>query len=573
MQPTQGSGLHSGDVTQTHGHRRLHLLEAERVTSHGTGAQLEIQLGHICNNRCVFCVSGQLTEQRLARVIDPTPVFDALDTARARGAEKVTFLGGEPTLQKSFLPALQRAVDLGYREIVIFTNGVKTQRRSYVEQIVDMGRFTWRFSIQGGNEAAHDDVTKKPGSFARILAGMVHLQDLGQDITANACINELSYRSLPDFPALVQQHGIRQLHIDMIRPSDAGVRTDDYLQSIMPRYAEMAPYFAKMLTGFEAIDPDFDVNIGNFPYCLLPEWAHKIHHDGETTMTVAADGGSFLSKPWNKYEQKRADKQHPAPCEACVFRSQCNGIFNKYAQFYGYDEFQPVSLPTLASVDPRRHAFVLLVEPDLQPVFESSPPAPWVAAEVHRNTRDRFLELRYAHPSLATALAIVVSPANDEGKPVDGGHVFATTPQFRLGLRGLSDQLPANDLLELIAWVRDLLAPSLEWSPEPLAAVVATTLAPQRLHQARTLIGRVLKQVKGRSLARFRVVAATALRDWPGTELKLQGPGKHSFRVRLTVQPDLQKPALAVAVGDTGATPPADIKLCMHQFKALLARA
>ncbi len=557
-------------MSQTHGHRKLHILEAQQVTSHGSGAQLEIQLGHICNNRCVFCVSGQLTEQRLARTIDTAPVFSALETARARGAQKVTFLGGEPTLQKSFLPALRHAVDLGYQEIVIFTNGVKTQRRSYVEQIVDLGRFVWRFSIQGGNEQAHDTVTKKPGSFARIIAGMVHLQELGQDITANACINELSYRSLPDFPALVQRHGIRQLHIDMIRPSDAGVRTDEYLQSIMPRYAEMAPYFARMLEGFDAIDPNFDVNIGNYPYCLLPQWAHKIHHDGEKTMTVAADGGNFLSKPWNKYEQKRSDKQHPKQCNACVFRSQCNGIFNKYAQFYGYDEFAPVSAHKLRDVDPSRHAFVLLVEEHLSPLFDRTPPAGWDVLEVHRNTRDRFLQFRYRHQSSNAVVTLVVSPPAGLGEPVDGGQVFATTDQFRLGLRPLPAQLPATAARTLLEWCTDGFAGEQTLQQQPTAQLYAGLIPGPRLQAARSLLRRVVTQVKTRPLGAFRAISAEPLQTWPGTAIALKNPAGDQLVIELTVQPEAGKPVIGIAVRHQNLAPE-QVRVCMQAFRQLLS--
>ncbi len=35
--------------------------------------RFEIQLSHVCNNRCVFCVSGQMTELRMAK---PTPLPD-----------------------------------------------------------------------------------------------------------------------------------------------------------------------------------------------------------------------------------------------------------------------------------------------------------------------------------------------------------------------------------------------------------------------------------------------------------------------------------------------------------------
>ena len=44
----------------------VHISEEDRraaavVTTSGSGHRFEIQLGHLCNNRCVFCSSGQLT--------------------------------------------------------------------------------------------------------------------------------------------------------------------------------------------------------------------------------------------------------------------------------------------------------------------------------------------------------------------------------------------------------------------------------------------------------------------------------------------------------------------------------
>ncbi len=321
-------------------------------------AQVEIQLGHVCNNRCVFCVSGQLTAQGRAHPLPTAPALAALDEARARGARTVTFLGGEPTLQASFLPALTHAIELGFHEIILFTNGVKTARASYIDEILALGaarlfnNFVWRFSIQGGDEAAHDHVTQKPGSFRRLVEGMAHLQARKQTITANACINEHSYRSLPAYPGLARQYGIRQLHLDQVRPRDAGERSDAELRAIMPPYTAMVPYYRAMLDRFDReLGPDYDINVGNLPYCLMPERAAKIHHDGEATLTVAADGDA-LSRPWDKYADKRRDKFHPPGCASCRFRPQCNGVFLKYAEFHGTEEFQPVPKDSPRTIRP-----------------------------------------------------------------------------------------------------------------------------------------------------------------------------------------------------------------------------
>jgi len=90
--------------------------------------QIEIQLGHLCNNRCVFCVSGQMSERRMAGQIPEEPVIAELRRAHDSGIRRVTFLGGEPTIQQNFIPAITAAKELGFSEIILFTNGVQTAR-------------------------------------------------------------------------------------------------------------------------------------------------------------------------------------------------------------------------------------------------------------------------------------------------------------------------------------------------------------------------------------------------------------------------------------------------------------
>src|SRR5690606_10875147 len=132
--------------------------------------------GHMCNNRCVFCVSGQRTALGQAGPVPVGPIVARIEEARAAGHRKITLLGGEPTLQPGFMEIVQRTVDLGFEEIVLFTNGAKTARLELVDALrATGGRFTWRISIQGATRESHERTTKKPGSFGRILRTLENL--------------------------------------------------------------------------------------------------------------------------------------------------------------------------------------------------------------------------------------------------------------------------------------------------------------------------------------------------------------------------------------------------------------
>lgn len=339
-------------------------------------SQVEIQLGHMCNNRCVFCVSGQETALGRARPLDVGPILAEITRAREAGNAKITLLGGEPTLQPGFLDVVRHAVALGFEEIVIFTNGVKTAREAFIDEILATGgNFTWRISLQGATKEAHERTTKKEGSFDRITRTLDLLRARGERVTVNMCVVTSNYASVPAFPDLILRAGATQLHLDMVRPLDAGARSEEELRGMIPRYSDMVPALEAMARGFPE---GFDVNIGNLPFCVAPHLARFIHHDGEHTLTIAVDNERSLSKPWDKYLVKRRDKVKVDACRSCLFESRCSGVFEAYRVFYGTEELAPITAEKLAEVDPERRFLALHLRALLARLGDPALPAPFV---------------------------------------------------------------------------------------------------------------------------------------------------------------------------------------------------
>jgi MoaA/NifB/PqqE/SkfB family radical SAM enzyme len=335
---------------------------------------VEIQLGHLCNNRCVFCVSGQLSEQKRAGQIPAEGAIERLERAHRNGARRVTLLGGEPTLQRSFFEVLHATQRLGFEEVTIFTNGVMVSKDKFLAKVMDVGEFTWRFSLQGADRESHDAVTVNPGSFDRITKAMRSLKQMGQRVTTNLCVTSVNVASLPHYPAIVQELGIEDVHLDMVRPLDAGERTEDYLTSILPPYPVVATYVEEMLDRFP---PGAEAHVGNLPYCLLPERAHHIFHDGVNTITFAANGRNGLDDGWDKYETKRRDKDHHQVCEGCAFKSSCNGLFDSYVESHGLAGIKAISVETLwAQEATRLSSFRVLSQPLLEAIEKAEPLEP-----------------------------------------------------------------------------------------------------------------------------------------------------------------------------------------------------
>jgi MoaA/NifB/PqqE/SkfB family radical SAM enzyme len=446
---------------------------ATTVTTSGSGHKFEIQLGHLCNNRCVFCSSGQLTAMKIARAVPLEPIIEALAAARAAGAWHLTFLGGEPTTHKRFLEALRTAVELGFEHIVIFTNGVMFPQPGFIDSVVALGRFEWRISIQGATDEAHVATTGRADSFRRILHGLGELQRRGQLVTANMCVNERSYRSLPEYPALLEQYGVRQLHIDIVRPESTGERDQEYLREIMPRYSDMAPYYDRMLAGFDRWDPDFDVNVGNLPYCILPKWGSRIHHGGQETVTKSADA-TGLEDAMNKYEWHGSLRTYLPSCDPCVFRSRCTGIFRVYLELHGEDEFKPVSREALLALDPERRNFVLLAEPYLGALraalgagnARNLPPA-WRVEREASEDRRRQVEITLLHAAGARVRFVFAAPGRGRA-PMITCDAYDVDVEADAGV-------PEDDFATLLKWVHARLAEASDGASEPVLASYAAS--------------------------------------------------------------------------------------------------
>ncbi|MSP91112.1 MAG: radical SAM protein [Myxococcales bacterium] len=325
------------------------------VTARGGPAQVEIQLGHFCNNRCVFCASGQLTEQGRAQPVPELQVVRALEAAAANGVRRLTLLGGEPTIQDAFLPSLRRAVELGFADITIFTNGTRTADARFVDAVASLGSFTWRISIQGATEAAHDVAVGRRGAFQRIVAGLALLQARHQRVTVNMCLTTHALATLGALPALLLGRGVGQLCIDMVRPVSAGERTDAELKAMMPTFAAAGRALRAMLAELDARAPDFDLNLTHLPFCALPEAAPRIRHGGDATVTFTADLDERQGV-MDKYAFQQTDRRKLPECAGCVFFANCSGVPHAYAAWHGAASVRPVTMAEVVAADPTGRA-------------------------------------------------------------------------------------------------------------------------------------------------------------------------------------------------------------------------
>ncbi|MCC6558740.1 MAG: radical SAM protein [Polyangiaceae bacterium] len=520
--------------------------------------QVEIQLGHLCNNRCAFCASGHITALGKVGQEDSTPALAHLADARARGARRVTFVGGEPTLQRDFPRILARARELGFEEIVLFTNGVRVQQREYFAELLRGGPLRFRVSIQGGDAETHDRVVGRQGAFQRILDGLELMRAHGQEITVNACLNALSYASVGGYPALARRYGVRQLHLDQVNPREIGDRPPGYLGPILARCSAQAPHLARMLDAFEReLGADYDVNVGNVPFCVMPEWAHHIHHAGDPTLVVPANEDGMAEAGYDKYERKAGGKLKLPGCASCAFDPVCTGVFDEYADRFGTGELVPVPLERLARQRNAPRLFTLVARDRLARLRAAGAPPGFEPLEAEVSARDAQAWFRYRGPS-GHEIAISVRHRDAPGTPLARGEMAALHWEGRG---------PAEEDLPLVGWMWEQLGerggPALQASEARRRVAFAAA--------ARASLARIVERLTASGEARDPRWS----RDRDSASVAIRAGEEGDLRVRFLTQPAFERaPVRAVLPrpGGAGAGEPALARVVGAVRSALAAR-
>ncbi|MEC9072626.1 MAG: radical SAM protein, partial [Myxococcota bacterium] len=99
-----------------------------------TGAQVTIRVVMPCNQDCTFCFVD-----RTSPGLGDDAIFAAIDEAADKGASRVSFSGGEPTLHRRLPEFVQRATDKGLHEREIQTNALRLTDPSLCDDLVAAG--------------------------------------------------------------------------------------------------------------------------------------------------------------------------------------------------------------------------------------------------------------------------------------------------------------------------------------------------------------------------------------------------------------------------------------------------
>jgi cyclic pyranopterin phosphate synthase len=289
---------------------------------------VDVQIGYACNVQCDYC---SITDEMRLENMATAAVMDKLIEARARGATKVAFGGGEPTIRRSLLPLVRWCRDRGYQSVKIPSNGLMYSYRAYAAEAVEAGINDFHISFMAHTPALYARIMGRPDAFDLVTQGVRNLAALGQVPVGDLIIKSDTWMHLADIVAHWAREGIRTFNLWLVSLSD---RNKDNLASLL-QVSEMRDGICAAFDRGKQLG--VTVRSRHIPRCMLPGYEDHVADLREDRVLVITPRASFAL-----WESKISPNTYAEKCSGCRHQHGiCLGVRCDYLERYGDAELRP----------------------------------------------------------------------------------------------------------------------------------------------------------------------------------------------------------------------------------------
>lgn len=291
-----------------------------------------------CNNNCQFC-----NEAERRQTVSPRSTLEvkqAMLEAKQRGATYLELIGGELSLRSDLEELIKFASHLNFTTILMATNGRRYAYLDFARRVIDAGLTDIIFSIHGSDAKTHDALTKSPGSFDQLMAGLQNFKKLGfQRIGSNTTIVKQNYRHLPRLGQFIYDQGIRNSEFIFVDPSEGGACRN--FAKLVPRISQAAPYMRECL-GIGREHQVVHWAVRYVPLCYFSDYLDQISElkEAESVRT------EHIAPDFKNYDvtasRQKLTRRKTAKCRGCKLFNVCEGLWMEYLKRLGDDELKPM---------------------------------------------------------------------------------------------------------------------------------------------------------------------------------------------------------------------------------------
>lgn len=315
-----------------------------------------------CNLACAHCRAAS-SSAPYPNELTTGECFKVIDEIASFAKPIVILTGGEPLLRKDIFEIAKYGKEKGLT-MVMAPNGTLLTEDN-VRKIVDSGIKRISVSLDGPDEASHDDLRKVPGAFKRACEGLERAKEAGLEFQINSTITKRNVKLLPRLIELAKSLGARAHHIFLLVPTGRGkdmaseeLSPSEYEETLkllveakktspLEIRTTCAPHFNRILLESHEASPSslagrgcmagvsfcFISHVGGLQPCGYLEIA--CGNVRKETFKDAWLGSEVFNniRDWSKYKGK---------CGVCEFTAVCGGCRARaYAKYGDYLREEP----------------------------------------------------------------------------------------------------------------------------------------------------------------------------------------------------------------------------------------
>lgn len=293
--------------------------------------------GYDCNNNCRFCVDA---DKRALGSRTTAELVREIYRARRAGAGVLELIGGEATIRPDFPRLVALAKKLGIPEVVCATNGRVFADLKRARAIVRSGVDALIFSVHGSSARVHDALTRSPGSFRELRAGLDNLERLGfKGVNGNTTVVKGNLANLGAIARFYAGRGVRNVEYIFVDPNQGGAKNDFRAQ--VPRIRLAAPQMRRALdVGLKAGLTQWKARY--VPLCHFKGYEHMISEVNERALYRTQHWAQDFTNPDATGSRAKVGRRKTARCAGCRLYAACEGLWTTYLEEYGDAELKPV---------------------------------------------------------------------------------------------------------------------------------------------------------------------------------------------------------------------------------------
>lgn len=280
--------------------------------------EVVVNLTWACNNHCLSCPNDYALRNEK---VSEKQISDFIEKNVDDETDRVTFIGGEPTIFSGLIPLIRRIRSISMDATVqINSNGRMFAYEDFTKKFLGLGRDKLEFhiAIYSPKLDIHEEITRAESSFGQTVEGIRNLLRHGFIVDVRTIVSKKNYKNLPEFPAFISMNFENNVRKFVIVGMDLIGNAWENRNILSVSQKEIAPWIEEMIDKF---NEDVPVEIH-----LLPFGIFRDRYRRYVVKSGCIDGAFTESYG----------------CGMCIYKEKCPKLLRSYVSLFGNREHEPV---------------------------------------------------------------------------------------------------------------------------------------------------------------------------------------------------------------------------------------